>query len=71
MEYRTTKSVRIYPTREQYNHIKKINFAYIWTYNWTLDALHINPNATKFDLFNIFTRYKHNNPEIKMMVEYA
>ena len=71
MEYHATKSVRIYPTREQLEHIKKINFAYIWTYNWTLDALHINPNATKFDLFNIFTRYKHNNPEIKTMVEYA
>ena len=71
MEYRTTKSVRIYPTREQYNHIKKINFAYIWTYNWTLDALYINPNATKFDLTNMFTRYKHDNPDIVSMVEYA
>ena len=70
MEYCTTKSVRIYPTGEQLEHIKKINFAYTWTYNWTLDALHINPNATKFDLTKIFTRYKHNNPEIRMKVQY-
>ena len=70
MEYHATKSVRIYPTREQYNHIKKINFAYTWTYNWTLDTLYVNPDATTFDLTKIFTRYKHNNPEIRMMVQY-
>ena len=50
MEYHATKSVRIYPTREQLEHIKKINFAYTWTYNWTLDTLYVNPDATTFDV---------------------
>ena len=65
MEYHTTKSVGIYHTKKQYNHMKKINFAYIWT----LDTLHANPDATIFELTKMFTRYKHNSPEIKM-VEY-
>ena len=69
MEYHTTKSVRIYPTKEQLEHMRKISFALIWTYNWTLDTLNANPDATMFDLTKIFTRYKNEHSEIKM-VEY-
>ena len=69
--YYTTKSVRIYPTPEELLHIQKIRRAERWTYNWALSTLMLFPGKSKFDLTGMFTRFKHANPDIKDIVEYA
>lgn len=61
----------MYPIEEQRAHIQKIIWATNWTYNWALDVLAVHPGTSKFGLTKMFTRYKHDNPQIVNMVEYV